>query len=182
MGLLFGHRGRGVFEFRVTKYDPKHRDHRGAYTRDDWISVCQIGQTFNGVVLTQQEYQRVEDAYACVALAFLHEAGVLSLAVVGLENQESIPLPFTEGSLLDEAEVGRVVRRLLRAEFWCRLEGAGSFVHVGYDYYMYVRVPVACPGAVTLARQLGLFPQRFRSPYHEQRHTEPDTRSDFEDR
>ena len=64
-------------------------------------------------------------------------------------------------------EVGEVVRRLLRAEFWCRLEGTESFVHVGYDYYMYVGVPAACPSAEASARQFGLFVEPFRSPYSE---------------
>ena len=156
-----------MFEFRVTKYDPAHRDAGGPYTRDEWTSVSDIGRAFGGVVLTEPEYQRVEDAYAATAVAFLREAGVSSLAVAGLENHAAVPLPFAEGSALGPAEVGGVVRRLLREEFWCRLEGAGAFVHVGYDYYMYVGVPVACPDAVALARQLGLFSESFRSPYSE---------------
>ncbi|AWM35889.1 hypothetical protein GobsT_63800 [Gemmata obscuriglobus] len=156
-----------MFEFRVTKYDPAHRDSRGAYTRDEWIAVSDIGQAFGGVVLTEAEYRRVEDAYVAAAIAFLREAGVEALSVAGLENHARVPLPFADGSSLGLAEAGGVVRRLLRAEFWCRLEGAGAFVHVGYDYYMYVGVPVACPGAVADARQLGLFPEPFRSPYHE---------------
>jgi hypothetical protein len=162
-----------VFEFRVTKYDPAHRDRRGAYTRDEWISVSEIGQAFDGMVLTEAEYQRVEDAYATAAVAFLREAGVLSLAVAGLENRAQVPLPFAEGSQLGLAEVGEIVRRMLREEFWCRLEDKEAFVHVGYDYYMYIGVPRSCPGAEALARQLSLFVEPFRSPYSEQRPAEP---------
>jgi hypothetical protein len=62
---------------------------------------------------------------------------------------------------------------MLRGDFWCRLESAGAFVHVGYDYYVYVGVPVESPEAAALARQLGLFVEPFRSPYSEQRHAEP---------
>ena len=51
-----------VFEFRVTMYDPAHRDASGAYTRDDWTAVSDVGSAFAGVVLTEVEYQRVEDA------------------------------------------------------------------------------------------------------------------------
>lgn len=64
-----------MFVFRVTKYDPAHRDRHGAYTRDDWISVSDIGRAFAGVVLTETEYRRVEDAYTTAAVAFLREAG-----------------------------------------------------------------------------------------------------------
>jgi hypothetical protein len=167
-----------VFEFRVTKYDPAHRDRRGAYTRDEWTSFGDIGRAFGGVVLTEAEYRRVEDAYANAAAAFLREAGVPGLAVAGLENHAGVPLPFAESSLLGPAEAAEVVRRVLRDEFWCRLEGAGAFVHLGYDYYMYVGVPVACPGAVAQARQFGLFVEPFRSPYNEQRQAEPNAAPD----
>jgi hypothetical protein len=154
-----------VFEFRVTKYNPVHRNRRGHYTRDEWICASQIGQVFGGVVLTEAEYQRVEDAYATAAVEFLREAETPALSVAGLENHAGVPLSFAEGASLGLAEVGGVIRQLLRGEFWCRLEGAEAFVHVGYDYYMYVGVPVACPGAVALARRLGLFPEPFQSPY-----------------
>jgi hypothetical protein len=167
-----------VFEFRVTKYDPANRDCRGAYARDEWTSVSDIGRAFAGVVLTEAEYQRVEDAYATSAVAFLREAGVSALVVAGLENHAAVPLPFANGSSLGLSEVGEAVRRVLREEFWCRLEGAGAFVHVGWDYYMYVGVPGPCPSAATLARQLGLFVEPFRSPYSEQRQAEPDATAD----
>ena len=57
------------------------------------------------------------------------------------------------------------VGHVLREEFWCRFEGQDAFVHVGYDYYMYVAVPHAVPQAVLLAQQVGLFVEPFESPY-----------------
>ena len=75
-----------VFEFRVTKYDPVYRDREGVYMRDEWTSVGDIGRAFGSSVLTESEYRRVEAAYVTAAVAFLREAGVLSLAVAGLEN------------------------------------------------------------------------------------------------
>jgi hypothetical protein len=158
-----------VFEFRVTKYDPAHRDRCGAYTRDEWISAGDIGRAFGGVVLTEAEYRRVEDAYVAAAVAFQREAGVPGLAVAGLENYAGVPLPFAEGSLLELSEVGEVVRRVLQTEFWCRMEAARAFIHVGYDYYMYLGVPCRCPKAEALARSLGLFVEPFRSPYSKQK-------------
>lgn len=157
-----------VLEFRVTKYDPAfRRGHRGPYTREEWTSISDVGRTVGGVPLTQTEYLRVEDAYVSSADAFLREAKVIALTVAGLENPLNLPLPFSEGAILDTDSVPSVIRRVLREEFWCRLEGADSFVHVGYDYYMYIGVPVECPAAVTIARQLGLFPEPFPSPYRE---------------
>jgi hypothetical protein len=57
--------------WRVTKYDPRHRDSQGRYKRDEWIGPAQIGQTFPDGALTEAEYLRVENLYIAAALAFL---------------------------------------------------------------------------------------------------------------
>jgi hypothetical protein len=87
--------------------------------------------------------------------------------VVGFENHNTIPLALGEGSLLPPEKAAEVIRRVLREEFWCRLEGPEAFVHLGYDYNMYVGVPHPCPEAEQLARRLGLFVEPFHSPYRE---------------
>jgi hypothetical protein len=150
---------------RVTKYDPRFRDPRGRYARDEWTSAGDVGRCFGGVVLTGEEYRRVEDAYVAVALSFLRESGVSSLTVTGLESTRAGPHPFSEGSVLDLERLAEVIRGLLREEFWCRLEGPGSFIHVGWDYYMYLGVPCPCPTSEGLAARPGLFVEEFRSPY-----------------
>jgi hypothetical protein len=75
-----------VNEYRVTKYNPAFRDSSGAYTRDEWISFGDIGQSFNGVELTRDAYQQVEDAYIAAAMAFLREGDVRQLTVRAFEN------------------------------------------------------------------------------------------------
>ena len=156
-----------MFEFRVTKYNPEYRKKSGAYTRDEWISVCEIGRSFNGEILTRAEYERVENAYVTAALSFLGEACVPALAIVGLEIESSTKLAFENGHTLSLEETAAVIRRLLRGEFWCRLEASDAFVHIGYDYYMYIGVPSLCDAAAERTKQLGLFVERFRSPYNE---------------
>jgi hypothetical protein len=145
-----------VHLFRLTKYDPAHRDHQGAYLREEWTSSAHIGRSFGGVVLTEAEYQRVEEAYATSAVEFLRKAGVVSLKVTGLENPRGLELPFSEGSSLTLLEVAGVLRRVLREEFWCRLEGREAFLQVDCDYYLFVGVLVACPAAEALAQRLGV--------------------------
>jgi len=154
-----------VFEYRVTKYDPALRDPTGKYTRDEWTSISDIGRTYQGVVLTPANYRWVEDAYAGTVVAFMREAGVSSLAVVGLMHNPDTSPSYVNGASLGLNEVGEAVRMMLREELWCQLEGADSFVHVGYDYYMYVGMPAACPKATTLAEKSGLFVEPFSSPY-----------------
>ncbi|MGY0613481.1 hypothetical protein [Luteimonas sp. A501] len=152
-------------QYRVTKYNPAHRDAGGRYSRDEWCSVHDVGRAFDGVPLTETEYLRVESAYITAALEFLRESKVATLAVHGLENHGEAMLSFDEGTHLSLEQVGATLGRLLQEEFWCKLEGPNSFIHVGYDYYMYLGVPTTCPNAVELAVSLGLFVEPFQSPY-----------------
>lgn len=156
-----------MVEYRVTKYDPVFRDARGSYVADEWTSVKDIGREFAGVLLTNDEFSRVEQTYIDSALAFLREGGLDSLTVVGLENHKNLDLEFGDGSFVPIDEVGYFIRQVLSERFWCKLEGRGGFVHFGWDYYMYIGVPHRCPNAERLAQELGLYPELFASPYNE---------------
>lgn len=154
-------------EYRVTKYNPALRDSTGAFTGNEWTSVTHVGRSFAGVKLTREEYDRVEHAYVGAALAFLHEGGLNSLRVEGLENTQGQHLAFGEGTVLSLAQVGETIGRVLREEFWCRLQGIEGFIHIGWDYYMYIGVPNLCPVARAQAVMLGLYVEEFDSPYKE---------------
>jgi hypothetical protein len=112
------------------------------------------------------EYQRVEDAYVEVALSFLRESGLPSMKVAGLENRME-PLDFQNDTVLPFDRIGEIIRRILREEFWCRLEGSEGFIHFGWDYYMYVGMPLPCPKAQARAAELGLYVEEFASPIRE---------------
>lgn len=154
-------------EYRVTKYNPAFRDRSGAYTKIEWTVFSQIGQTFSGVLFTSDAYERVEEAYVQAALSFLRESVLLSMSVEGLENSRKLPLDFQNGSILTLDRIGEIIRRILREEFWCRLEGSDGFVHFGWDFYMYMGVPRPCPIARAEAADLGLYVEEFASPYVE---------------
>jgi hypothetical protein len=153
-----------VFEYRITKYNPVFRDSSGAYTRNEWTSVSDIGRAFDGVVLTAEEYSRVENAYVTVALSFLRESGQPSLTVTGLENNRRHPFEFSEGSTIGVEKLGNVIRLILREMLWCQLEAVESFLHFGWDYYMYVGISRLCPETEVLAQRLGIFVEEFISP------------------
>ncbi|MFP7723608.1 hypothetical protein [Lysobacter sp. A3-1-A15] len=155
-----------MFEFRVTKYDPKFRSVEGSYARDDWTSVSDVGKSFEGKVLAREEYDRTENAYLAAAEAFLVEAGVQTVFVRGLEDPDGCFPQYREGAALPPQQIAPLLSLLLREQLWCRLEAPDAFVHIGHDYYMYVGVPRPCLFAQRQATGLGLFVELFRSPYH----------------
>jgi hypothetical protein len=152
-----------MIEYRITKYDPAFRD-SGRYTRDEWTSVSDVGRSFGGMVLVREEYNRVEDAYVAAALAFLDEACVPALTVAGLEERRGRS-SIADGDQLDPTQLAEALRQLLREELWCRLECEEAFLHVGYDFEMYLGVPRQCPVAEDEARRLRLFVELVLSPY-----------------
>ena len=154
-----------MFEYRITKYDPSVRNSGGTYT--EWTSVSDVGRSFNGTPLTMPKYRRVERAYVVSAVEFLRESGVESLTVRCLENRGDAVLTFGNGDVVSLEQIATIIPQLLREEFWCKLEGSDSFVHIGWDYYMYVGVPRPCAISQQLAASLGLFVESFRSPYGE---------------
>ena len=158
-----------MFEYRVTKYNPALRNAKGVYIPQEWTSVADIGRVFGGIVLTVDEYRRVEQAYIRSALAFLGEGGVTSLRVEGLENSKRSPVGFGEGSVVSGEQIDDLIRQVLREEFWCRLEAQDGFVHFGWDFYMYIGVLHRCPKAERLAKELELFAEEFASPYKVER-------------
>jgi hypothetical protein len=156
-----------MFEYRVSKYDPSLRDQSGAYRRDDWSAFSDIGRSFDGLVFTADEYQRVEDAYVAATVGFWREVGRPALVVRGVENPSLAADPPREGSAVDDDErLTGLVRRVLREELWCRLESERCFVHFGRDYYLYVGVANACSESCAFAAAAGLFVETRVSPYH----------------
>ena len=157
-----------MHQYRITKYDPQHRNDSGAFTRDDWTAVSDVGDIFDGEVLTARAYLAVENIYVDTALAFLGESAVESLVIRSLENQGNYAnseLLLADGRECSPLEISDIVRLNLRSSIWCRLVGKNAFLHFGYDYYMYVGVPMPCATAIEFATRCGVFVEPFESPY-----------------
>ncbi len=155
-----------MYEYRVTKYNPQWRDAKGVFCKEDWTSICDIGKTIAGRRITESEYMQIESAYVDSALRFLELAQIPALKVCGLEDHNDAA-KIAEGEELATRDLAPVLRDVLREKYWCRLERTGeAFVHVGYDYYMYIGVAVPDALAIQYARDRGLFVEAFRSPYH----------------
>ena len=157
-----------LFEYRVTKYDPVFRDASGAYRKEEWTSVGDIGRSFGGETLTEEAYRRVEDAYVDSVLGFWREVGRPTLIAHALEEKPSGARGFRirEGSTVDEADLAPLIRAILREEVWCRLESETFFLHFGWDYYAYVGVSSPCVHSCARATAAGLFVETMVSPHH----------------
>src|SRR5262245_16505657 len=152
--------------YRLTKYDPALRDETGAYTGDDWTQFSGIGQTFDGQRLTLSMYVDVEARHLVALASFLDESGTSKVVAEGVEDTGKT-FRITEGAELSPVEAIEAVRQMLREEGWCRLvDDERFYIHVGWDYYVYVGTDKPCERSIALAEQQGLFVDRdFTSPY-----------------
>ena len=65
--------------------------------------------------------------------------------------------------LVAEKDLEVVVRGCLREYIWCRLTGPhSSYVHFGYDYYMYTGVPKSASAGMV---PQGIFLEEMESPF-----------------
>ena len=152
------------YNWRITRYDPALRDARGAYTEVTWTSSSDVGRAFNGVVLSAEEYERVETLYLAAANRFAQESGVTALEVRGVDYASSLA---TDGDVVNLSLGLDLVKANLREELSCRLEAVDDrfYVHVGFDLYMYIGSETDCSHAVEAAQADGLFVEAgFESP------------------
>lgn len=151
-------------EYRVTKYAPQYRVN-GAYTRDEWTSIADVGRSFGGKIFTMADYEQAEQRHIdfLCALAGCDEA--IPLTICGFEAHTS-QTPWCEGQAITAAELPALVRDILRENCWCRLESKDFFIHFGYDYYMYVGCSFTPEGVAQLAQEYGLYAEPMASPYH----------------
>lgn len=160
------------FQYKLTKYDPRYYGGPGgAYTKDEWTSISDVGKTFDGVVLSREEYERVEELYLEAVRIGLEASGVDRLRIRDFEDHGDSPATLEEGRWVPVPEALEICRAMLReAGFWCRLEdGDRAYVHVGYDYYLYLGTPVEVGPLWSDLEAAGLFVEADSpSPYAEE--------------
>ncbi|WP_182376506.1 hypothetical protein [Nocardioides sp. WS12] len=146
------------FHCHLIKYDVEH-----AITHFDdgtWTSISDVGDSFNGVVLTMASYLMAEQAHLDSLRAMAVESGASRFRV---EVDRSATMGLDE--LMDQ------VRSALREEpacgYWWTSEDFDFAIIVGYDYHLYVASHVECSHGLEVARAAGLHPrvQDGPSPY-----------------
>lgn len=151
--------------YRVTKYSPAYRDERGFYTRDEWTSYSDIGETFSGVLLTKNDYLEVEKHYISFCVDLWKLSGGKPLKVCEFEKSNSHKSIMIPETIFDEKELAFAVQSVLREKCWFKLKRYGFFAHFGYDYYMYVGTMIDEKTVMELARRKELFCEPMKSPY-----------------
>ena len=152
--------------YRISKYSPEYRQN-GVYLKDEWTSIFDVGKTFDGIMLTMREYERVEKNY----LRFLRElcriCGVQTFEIKGMEKYDK-DIAWSDGMILDMNQIERICRDMLREKCWCRLDAEGMHIHFGYEYYMHVGCKVCLEELCAIASKHELYAESWHEEIFEE--------------
>lgn len=149
-------------EFRISKYNPRYVIN-GIYSRDEWTDYSDVGAVFDGSIFTMEEYLRVENNYISCISDILLCSKVEHFNINSFEPYEMTKWSNKQRLLLKD--VLEVARDCLRGRCWCKLESNNSFIHFGYDYYIYIGVAVPCETVAEICSKYGLYCNEQCSPY-----------------
>lgn len=172
-----------MISWRITKYNPKYRNEEDEYQKDEWTSCHDIGKLYDGKEFTVDDYMVVENAYINAVVSIMNGLNIKAITAKYLEKHNDnlelheTPLAYTkemielferlqEGDILEIRDVEHLCRLALREQLWCKLENDNNmFIHFGYDYYMYIGCLSKPEGIISLTQKIGLYIERFESPY-----------------
>lgn len=162
--------------YRLTKYDPKNRNSKGHYTKDEWISVSDIGNTYDGKELTLSDYLLVEDKYSDAVENIMTETKITALKITEFEKHDFSSIndgdsdkhrrmydSLEEGMTIIRDDISLVIKLILRETVWAKLVSPELEVHFGYDYYMYACCKHPLKTAIDQINEGGLFVESIES-------------------
>ncbi len=136
--------------YRVTKYDPRNRNEKGWYMKDEWTDYSDIGSSFDDKVFTVEDYINIENKYINVLTNLMKKIGVeylnfnqgkLELVDEDDNSTEDMKRIYKKINITKKVimkEVPDMVRLILRNCIWGTLKSDKMEVHFGWDYYMYI--------------------------------------------
>lgn len=144
-------------KYRITKYNPKYRSDRGAYMREDWTSISDIGITYNKKILNRDGYLEVENNYLAalsIIFAYFNSKGVIvkkleknfsysevkkrMFNIIGADVEGNFN-SIKNNDVLNLQKAIMVSTFILRETMWCELVDVEKnfIITFGYDYYLY---------------------------------------------
>ena len=143
--------------FSLHKYDINCYDDIYGYTKNEWTDFSDIGQEFEGVVLTKSAYLKVEKAYlSCLEylmnLCDIEEMQVLSdgFKVENIDKSQNLTFGLGENSFRsfdNKAWINRIETSLFLKLMMRNLAGfavtnqKGFFISSGFDFYITIGMP-----------------------------------------
>lgn len=136
--------------YRLSKYNPKYRDIRGIYLKDEWNSY------YDDVNI--EEYKLIENNYCDSISLIIKKFNIKNFKVKNLEkysslyeitqynkiiltnSQKQIFKIIRNDLILNKYQLYDCLKLLLREFFWCQLESDNKklIIETGYEFYIHL--------------------------------------------
>ena len=143
---------------RISKYEENTNVHT-----EEWTSISDIGKRYGNNVLTYDEYLLIENHYLTCIDEIMTAANQATFRIENLEKYSKVQ--WKNNQLIDVSNMIRFVRDCLREKCWARLIGENSYVHIGYDFYIYVGVSIDLSTVFSIVKENQLHCKEMVSPY-----------------
>ncbi|MDD3404166.1 MAG: hypothetical protein PHQ72_12550 [Hespellia sp.] len=166
-----------MYYWRVTKYNPKYRKNK-KYVNNEWTTISDVGKSFNNTEFTFEEYLEYEKKYINAIILAMQESEIDNFVIEELEKNVYEEYPdlsetkakefydsLKNGMPICTEKIGLVTKLILREMIWGKLISDSSFIHFGYDYYMYFGFEKDLKNARKSIENTRLFVENIRSPY-----------------
>ncbi len=119
-----------MFQYRISKYDPKHRDKNGAYTLDEWTSFSDVGEK-----VSMEEYLSIERNYLSFFNELCNKLDIKELEIYDIEVCGHNFDGKMKQANIEESSL--ILKDIIREKFWCKFVVHEKFLlQTGYDYYL----------------------------------------------
>lgn len=147
--------------------------------KDEWVGIFELNETFDGKTFTVDDYLEVEQKYVDAAVGFFRETNEKYLTLRNWQKYESgsasvkpygldISTDFTDNQSISINSLPVVIRMMLRDIAHCEIEIKNIFfIHIGWDFYMYIGSAFNLPAAIDDVNRSGLFVEECTSPHLE---------------
>ncbi len=165
-------------EYRITKYNPKYRNELGHFIRGDWTSYNDIGKICNDVLITYEDYLKVENQYINTIVEIMSSLKMNEISLVEREKNHTklydkkttkemkrLNRKLKRRNAVFISEIPDLCRLILREYAWAKIESKKMFVHFCYDYYMYIGLEEQYEYVIDKVKYIGLFIEQMESPY-----------------
>ena len=127
-----------MFNYRISKYNPKFVNENGTYTKDEWKSVSDIGEHFeDSGTLTGAQYMKVEKQYVNFFFDLLSN---LKIRKIKISNQKPERVfwktEFKNKNSTDKDWLSIIFQNVMREKFKCKFKAKDVVINGEKDYYL----------------------------------------------
>jgi hypothetical protein len=161
-------------DYRISHYNESNKS-------TQWTSVSDVVNE-NNFEETFEEYKATENKYINILKYLLDKNGIIKMKIYELENnmvfENGIVEKLFDKNIFDELKIKNgneylvkdivyIIRLCLREIIWCKIVWENIYIHIGYDYYVYIGGLKIDKDYMENELKNGITIEEYKSPYLE---------------